>query len=69
MSNRHSDNGSTFSKATYKASRPGLPSSERRRAELEQATRNAARERRFWQMAHNDPVAWIKEYFKGYFKK
>ena len=69
MSNRHPDNGSTFSKATYKASRPGPPSPERRQAELEQATRDAAKGRRFWQMAHNDPVAWITEYFKEYFKK
>jgi hypothetical protein len=65
MGSRHPSNGPSLSKATYKASRPGpAPSPERQRAEVELAATDAAKQRRFLQLMHNDPDAWFKEYFK-----
>jgi hypothetical protein len=65
MGNRHPNHGPSLTKATYKANRRGpAPSPERQRAELEQAATEASNERRFWQMLHNHPRVWYKEYFK-----
>ena len=63
--NRHPNNGPSFSAPTYENRRSGLaPSPERRKAELEQAASDAAKQRRFRQLFREDPNAWFDEYFK-----
>jgi hypothetical protein len=61
-----SENGPTFTKATYdhKRSRHDPPSPERREVAIKQAATDAAKKRRFWQMLHNDPGGWFNENFK-----
>ena len=60
-----SNNGPTFTKATYKASRNELASSpERRRAAEAEAMRDAAWGRRFRTLLNSkDKDAWYDEYF------
>jgi hypothetical protein len=64
MGNRHPANGPSLSKATYKVSPGPAPSPERQRAALDQAATDAAKEKRFWQMMHNEPDRWFDENFK-----
>jgi hypothetical protein len=62
MSKRHPQNGPSLSDATIKKSRPNPPSPDRQQAALQQAMRDADKEKRFRQGLKEDPVGLIEEH-------
>jgi hypothetical protein len=63
MGRQHPQNGPTFSKATIKAPRSTTLSLSRRQAELQQAMRDAAKEKHSRQRMKEDPAGFIEETF------
>jgi hypothetical protein len=55
VSKQHPDNGPSFSKATTKPPRLPVPSLERKQALLDEAAREAAKEKEF----RVDPAGWV----------
>ncbi|WP_407150246.1 hypothetical protein [Bradyrhizobium sp. ORS 86] len=63
MAKKHHNAGPTFSPGSMKKPRPIVPDPEKKRVELDQAARDADKQRRFWVLLNKDPRAWFAEYF------
>ena len=72
MTKKHRNDGPTFAHSTIKKPRPLTPSPEQKQAELEQATRDSDKEKRFRQRLKEDPVGLFEEHLgpiEEYLKK
>jgi hypothetical protein len=63
MTKKHPNDGPTFTHSTIKKPRRLAPSPSRRQAELDQAMRDAAKEKHFRQRMNEDPVGFMEETF------